>query len=149
MTPPVLEKSDIFDAVSGTYVYAHESFTLTQGYKRYSMFTPNAREIKSEVLFDAPYVYNFYILIVHPGSKSGISRKSNVFIKKPKLEKGLIPTAYEINLDEYKGCTYELIPYFETVEVRTEKPGDYQKFDVTTEEFESVRTIEDEETGDT
>jgi hypothetical protein len=52
-------------------------------------------------------------------------------------------------LDEYKGCTYELIPYFETVEVRTEKPGDYQKFDVTTEEFESVRTIEDEETGDT
>ena len=56
----------------------------------------------------------------------------------------------EINLDEYKGCTYDLVPYFETVEVRTNTPQSLEPWDVTQsyEEFKSVRTYDDPNTGD-
>ena len=149
LVPPTLEKNQVFDNITGTYVYAHEQFELTKDYQRYTLFTPHAREISSDILLEAPYVYNFYILIVHPGSAQGIARRSEVFIKKCKLEKGLYPTPYEINLDEYKGCAYDLIPYFETVEVRTDKQTmEFKPFDVATETFESVRSYEDEETGE-
>ena len=129
VVPPVLGRNQIFDAVSGTYVYAHEQFELTKGFRRYTMFTNNARVIDPEILDEAPYVYEFYIKIVHPGAGRGTT---NVYIKKPKLEKGLIPTPYQINLDEYKGCTYDLVPYFETIEVRTEKEPklEHTPFDV-------------------
>jgi hypothetical protein len=68
LVPPKLEKKDVFDNITGTYVYAHEQFELTKDYQRYTMFTPHARAISSDILIEAPYVYNFYILIVHPGS---------------------------------------------------------------------------------
>jgi hypothetical protein len=68
VVPPSLEKSQVFDDITGTYVYAHEQFELTKDYQRYTMFSPHAREIISDILLEAPYVYNFYILIVHPGS---------------------------------------------------------------------------------
>jgi hypothetical protein len=126
-----LDREDIFDEVSGTYVFAHEQFELTKGYQRYAMITSHARKINTEVLYDAPYVYNFYILIRHPGSAQGMARRSEVYIKRCKLERGLFPTPYEINLDEYKGCTYDLVPYFETVEVRTNTPQSLEPWDVT------------------
>ena len=149
--PPSLDKADVFDDVTGTYVFAHEQFELTKSYQRFAMSTNHVRKIKQEVLFDAPYVYNFYIVIQHPGSAQGLARRSEVYIKRCKLERGLFPTPYEINLDEYKGCTYDLIPYFETVEVRTNKPMNVDAFDVTKdyEEFKSLRTYDDETTGET
>ena len=149
--PPSLDKADVFDDVTGTYVFAHEQFELTKVYQRFAMSTNHVRKINQEVLFDAPYVYNFYILIQHPGSAQGMARRSEVYIKRCKLERGLFPTPYEINLDEYKGCTYDLIPYFETVEVRTNKPMNVDAFDVTKDydEFKSLRTYDDETTGET
>jgi len=146
--PPELERSEVFDEVTGTYVFAHEQFELTKGWQRYAMFTNHVRKLNDDILHDDPYVYDFYILIAHPGSAQGMARRSEVYIKCCKLERGLFPTPYEINLDEYKGCTYDLIPYFETVEVRTNKAMNLTQFDVTTKTFESKRTYDDPTTGD-
>lgn len=141
-----VDRDVAFDAVTGTYVLAHQRYKLMKDvYNRFVLFTPHQREISNQFYPNFSFVYNFYIVVYNPGSTDG--RTVTVYLKNLKLEKGLFPTAYDVNLDEFKGVSYDLIPYFETVEVRTDKAMDLTEFDVTIphQELDSVVTVEDQD----